>query len=88
MALDEFMIWFQQEPRPGFTKATVSARRASLEARKLGSASVIIRTPAIRKLGAERRTARPRKTCEIALFLAVLLGWADGELEAAALIVP
>ena len=31
MALDEFMGWFQQEPRPGFTKATVSAWRVSLE---------------------------------------------------------
>ena len=35
MALDEFMVWFRQEPRPGFTKATVSAWRASLEARGL-----------------------------------------------------
>jgi hypothetical protein len=25
MALDEFLVWFQQAPRPGFTKATVSA---------------------------------------------------------------
>jgi len=25
MALEEFMAWFQQAPRPGFTKATVSA---------------------------------------------------------------
>jgi hypothetical protein len=32
---------FQQEPRPGVTKATVSAWRASPEARKLGSPSVI-----------------------------------------------
>lgn len=31
MALDDFMTWFQQEPRPGFTKATVHAWRASLE---------------------------------------------------------
>jgi hypothetical protein len=23
MALDEFLVWFQQAPRPGFTKATV-----------------------------------------------------------------
>ena len=29
MALDEFMVWFRQEPRPGgFCKATVSAWRA------------------------------------------------------------
>jgi len=29
MALDEFLTWFQQAPRPGFTKATVSAWRVS-----------------------------------------------------------
>src|SRR5580704_12442703 len=27
MALNEFMAWFQQAPRPGFTKATVSVWR-------------------------------------------------------------
>jgi len=25
MALNEFLAWFQQAPRPGFNKATVSA---------------------------------------------------------------
>src|SRR3984893_14615185 len=53
MALDEFLAWFQQAPRPGFTKATVSAWRVSLEDRKLGSSSIIIRMSAIRKLAAE-----------------------------------
>src|SRR5690349_3375257 len=53
MALDEFLGWFQQAPRPGFTKATVSAWRVSLEERKLGSSSIIIRMSAIRKLAAE-----------------------------------
>src|SRR5258706_9251866 len=53
MALDEFMAWFQQAPRPGFTKATVSAWRVSLEERELGSSSIIIRMSAIRKLAAE-----------------------------------
>src|SRR5579863_9121318 len=53
MALDEFYTWFQQAPRPGFTKATVSAWRVSLEDRKLGSSSIIIRMSAIRKLAAE-----------------------------------
>src|SRR3984885_10372762 len=53
MALNEFMGWFQQAPRPGFTKATVSAWRVSLEERKLGSSSIIIRMSAIRKLAAE-----------------------------------
>jgi hypothetical protein len=30
MALDEFMNWFRLAPRPGFTKATISAWRVSL----------------------------------------------------------
>src|SRR5450631_4076954 len=53
MALDEFMGWFQQAPRSGFTKATVSAWRVSLEDRRLGSSSIIIRMSAIRKLATE-----------------------------------
>src|SRR3954454_20219616 len=53
MALNEFLAWFQQAPRLGFTKATVSAWRVSLEARGLGSSSIIIRMSAIRKLAAE-----------------------------------
>jgi site-specific recombinase XerD len=53
MALDEFIAWFKEAPRPGFSKATVSAWRASLEARGLGSSSIIIRMSAIRKLAAE-----------------------------------
>src|SRR6202140_3723245 len=53
MTLDEIMAWFQQGPRPGFTKATVSAWRVSLEVRGLGSSSIIIRMSAIRKLAAE-----------------------------------
>jgi site-specific recombinase XerC len=53
MALNEFMAWIQQAPRPGFTKATVSAWRVSLEDRGLGSSSIIIRMSAIRKLAAE-----------------------------------
>jgi site-specific recombinase XerD len=47
------MVWFRQEPRSGFTKATVSAWRVSLEARGLGSSSIIIRMSAIRKLAGE-----------------------------------
>jgi site-specific recombinase XerC len=53
MALDEFLGWFEQAPRPGFTKATVSAWRVSPEARGLGSSSIIIRISAIRKLAGE-----------------------------------
>lgn len=53
MALNEFFGWYGQEPRPGFTKATVSAWRVSLEARGPGSSSIIIRMSAIRKLATE-----------------------------------
>jgi len=53
MALDEFMAWFRQEPRPGFTKATLQAWRGSLEARGPGSSSISIRLSALRKLAAE-----------------------------------
>src|ERR1700687_4073940 len=53
MALNEFLAWFQQAPRPGFTKATASDSRVSLEERRLGSSSIIIRMSAIRKLAAE-----------------------------------
>jgi hypothetical protein len=53
MALNEFVAWFQQEPRYGFTKATVSAWRVSLEDRRLGSSSIIVPMSAIRKLAAE-----------------------------------
>ena len=37
MALNEFLAWFRQAPRPGFTKATVSVWRVTLEERRLGS---------------------------------------------------
>src|SRR5450755_4354842 len=53
MALNEFFAWYGQEPRPGFTKATVSAWRVTLEERRLGSSSIIVRMSAIRKLAVE-----------------------------------
>src|SRR5579864_8741069 len=53
MALDEFIAWYREAPRPGFSKATVSAWRVSLEARGLGSSSIILRMSAIRKLAVE-----------------------------------
>src|SRR3954451_13037016 len=33
LGLDEFFAWYEQEPRAGFTKATVSAWRVALESR-------------------------------------------------------
>jgi len=53
MALDEFVTWFRQEPRPGFSKATVNTWRVSLEVRGLSSSSISVRMSAVRKLAAE-----------------------------------
>src|SRR5882672_777329 len=53
IGLDEFFEWFGREPRPGFTKATVSTWRVALEARGLGSVSINVRITAVRKLAVE-----------------------------------
>ena len=53
LGLDEFIDWYVQEPRPGFTKATVAAWRVALEARKLGPISINVRLTALRKLAVE-----------------------------------
>src|SRR6478736_1175230 len=53
LGLDEFFQWYGQEPRPGFTKATVSAWRVALEARGLGAISINVRITAARKLAVE-----------------------------------
>ena len=53
LGLDEFIEWYTQEPRPGFTKATVAAWRVALEARKLGPISINVRLTAVRKLAVE-----------------------------------
>src|ERR1035438_7054643 len=53
LGLNEFFDWYGREPRPGFTKATVSAWRVALEARSLGSISINVRITAVRKLAVE-----------------------------------
>src|ERR1039457_5759343 len=53
LGLDEFFAWFSQEPRPGFSKATVCAWRVALEARGLGTVSINVRITAVRKLAVE-----------------------------------
>src|SRR5208283_6027838 len=53
LGLDEFFSWYGEEPRPGFTKATVSAWRVALEARGLGAVSINVRITAVRKLAVE-----------------------------------
>ncbi len=53
LGLNEFFAWYALEPRPGFTKATVSAWRVALEARGLGSVSLTVRITAVRTLAVE-----------------------------------
>jgi len=53
LGLDEFFAWYGQEPRPGFTKATVAAWHVALEARGLGAVSINVRITAVRKLAVE-----------------------------------
>src|ERR1700674_1693224 len=53
LGLEEFFAWYDQAPRPGFTKATASAWRVALEARRLGSVSINVRITAVRKLAVE-----------------------------------
>src|SRR5438270_4235111 len=53
LGLDEFFAWYGQEPRPGFTKTTFSARRVVLEPRGIGAVSINVRITAVRKLAVE-----------------------------------
>jgi site-specific recombinase XerD len=53
LGLGEFFNWYGQEPRAGFTKATVAAWRVALEARGLGAVSINVRITAVRKLAVE-----------------------------------
>jgi hypothetical protein len=53
LGLDEFFAWYGQEPRTGFTKATVSAWRVALETRGLGAVSINVRITVVRKLAVE-----------------------------------
>jgi hypothetical protein len=59
LGLDEFIAWFMLEVRPaGFTKATVTAWRVSLEARGLGPISINVRITAVRKFDRLREFGR------------------------------
>jgi hypothetical protein len=53
LGLDGFFAWYGQEPRSGFTKATVAAWRVALEARGLGAVSINVRITAVRKPAVE-----------------------------------
>jgi site-specific recombinase XerC len=53
LGLDEYIAWYGQQPRRGFTKATINAWRMALEARGLGPISINVRITAVRKLAVE-----------------------------------
>src|SRR3954462_8302868 len=53
LGLDEFFAWYGQEPRSGFTKATVAAWRVALEGRGLGAVSINVRITAGRNRAGE-----------------------------------
>jgi site-specific recombinase XerD len=52
-ALDDFFGWWTEQGRPPFTRATVQAWQAALEAKGLAPASVNQKLSAVRKLAAE-----------------------------------
>src|ERR1700686_1034909 len=52
-ALDEFLIWFHDEPGREFNKAAVQKYRAELEIKGLAPSSINVRLSAIRRLALE-----------------------------------
>jgi site-specific recombinase XerD len=52
-ALDEFLIWFHDEPGRQFNKATVQRYRTELETKGLAPSSINVRLSAIRRLALE-----------------------------------
>jgi site-specific recombinase XerC len=52
-ALDEFLIWFRDEPGREFNKAAVQKYRAELELKGLAPSSINVRLSAIRRLALE-----------------------------------
>ena len=52
-SLDEFLIWFRDDPGREFNKATVQKYKAELELKGLAPASINVRLSAIRRLALE-----------------------------------
>ena len=52
-ALDEFLIWFRDDPQREFNKAAVQKYRAELEIKGLAPSSINVRLSAIRRLALE-----------------------------------
>jgi site-specific recombinase XerD len=52
-ALDEFLIWFQDEPGRAFNKATVQKYRSELESKGLSPSSINVRLSGVRRLALE-----------------------------------
>ena len=52
-ALDEFLIWFRDDPGRQFSKATVQKYRTELETKSMAPSSINVRLSAIRRLALE-----------------------------------
>jgi integrase/recombinase XerD len=52
-ALRDFFTWWEEQGRPGFTRATVQAHRSALEAKGYAASTINQRLAAIRKLALE-----------------------------------
>ena len=52
-ALEEFLVWFRDEPSRSFNKASVQAYRTELQAKGLAPSSVNVRLSAVRRLARE-----------------------------------
>ena len=52
-ALDEFLIWFHDDPGRQFNKAAVQKYRAELETKGLAPSSINVRLSAIRRMALE-----------------------------------
>src|SRR3989442_1486282 len=57
-ALDDFLEWYDRDPRPGFTKATVQAYRSELEAGGLSPSTINVRMAAWQSTDANAASAR------------------------------
>ena len=65
-ALDEFLIWFRDDPEREFNKAAVQKYRAELEIKGLAPSSINVRLSAIRRLAleaADNGAMAPEREC-------------------------
>src|SRR5215469_15593948 len=62
LSLDEFFAWYSQEPRPGFTKATVVAKVAPTDSSVLITGETGARPQTGRQSGPDRVSKAPYRS--------------------------